>query len=1653
MNKVKINNYKQSVSSQIEEEDMKLHLVNNARLRCIRGSKNNECILSVSNTKLVNYNNSLVITENCCTFDDIADNNGKPELSYFGTCSSKGGDCKNKIDLDKWINLSISENDTEKVNGKEILTLNHILLCKQEGVIIPVTSGQDDSDSKLNALAALRERYYLRIARAVRRLSRGNGELLGHIIGGDPIDFNTGNFIFQKTDLQIWGQMPLFFGYTYQSLSSDAGVMGEGWAYNYEISLKLDKSKNEIELILGDHHAIYKEISRNLYEPVWSDGSVINKWEKGFVYQKKKEKFYFDCNGILLKQEDNMGNNRIFEYDNALMLKKISNNRKESLEYQYNAEGNLISVCDHTGRKVSMIYQYGKLIRLITVTGTERQFEYNEDGKLSGIYNPQGIKTVDNEYDSIGRVVKQKAPNGGIWELMYDKRTNRSYLKKPDGNRIYYQNDEQNRTIGIIDSEGVTRIGYNAEGLRKSYEDKMNNLTQFDYKNGKITHICNALRQDIWITYDKSGNMHKLTLENGGTIETNFNYDGKLEKVINQFGDITSVQYDNHGRVKSIQFFDGNILTLAYHANGTISEIRLPGDNITKFEYDRLNRLIEKKDFYENITSYLYDEKNRVIQIVNAENNIREYKYDERDNITCIKDYDGNIMGVSYDTHNHIVSIVDKSGNETKSKYNLKELIEEKIYPNGAKESYEYDDLNRLSKKINALSGEVTYLYDKNGNCVNMDISGHQFKYEYDSLNRIISVVDADGAKSEYQYDESGMISQIKDAMDNLLTVQHDLMGRIIKWTYGNENRTYEYNKVGQVTKMADQLGRKVEYYYKNGLLYHIVYPNGGNKWYEYDNNYNIKSCINQSGLTVNYIYDKLNRLLGWENNLDEKETFLYDQVGNVLCKTDAQDNTVNFRYTPIGKLSYVQDARKNEFQYEYDNMGNISTIQKVVSGQKQTTRFIRNVIGKPIKIIDAMGLHETYEYNNVGSLIKKVDKDGYNTQYCYTKGGNVENIYYYDGREVHYKYNSLKKLIEVNDWLGTTKIDRDKGRRILAIHDHKNRTVEYEYNKWGFQSAIVYPNGRKVRFEYDDSARLIRVYTDECSVRYSYDKIGYLSKQSYSNGTEMHYEYDLKGRWKNFKVSIGNRVYEEHRYIYDSRGNRIQSSKYREGMSKESGIFQYVYDEMNQLIQIKKDGIVNTSYMYDEMGNRIYKFDQGIEVKYHYNSKNQLIVEEQDNNIQEYVYDKRGNLIKVYQNNKIKYEYQYNAINQLSNISFPNGKIIYEYNGLGHRIRKVIKKEKDASQNICDYILDQKRGSYNLLQKIDGETTDFIWAGQIVSAAGKDGIIFYHNDEKNSPIRISDNSGHTIQRYEYGEFGEDITKNQGQMQPVGFTGYLYEQNGGNYITCSRGYMQDQGRFMSEDRYKGNLGEPISLNPYIYCFNQPDKYIDVDGNFPWIWIPIFGILLDGCGKQDEEDVDFSSLIPQPSEPDEPETAVPTPPTESAQTQPDVDINNNEGGYDLEEVKAGLKTLEGFDPTERDHTIGVGHDRSKHGEDCKCRELISQDGTITEENAEILLEYDIERLAPQNLNNLTSDQMAAIISLCFNAGTVKSGDYIYDLLKENNFTSEEVMNGFLRYVRDRKIVSAGIIRRRIAEFLYFLTGDMHMDFEVDSCWPD
>ena len=42
------------------------------------------------------------------------------------------------------------------------------------------------------------------------------------------------------------------------------------------------------------------------------------------------------------------------------------------------------------------------------------------------------------------------------------------------------------------------------------------------------------------------------------------------------------------------------------------------------------------------------------------------------------------------------------------------------------------------------------------------------------------------------------------------------------------------------------------------------------------------------------------------------------------------------------------------------------------------------------------------------------------------------------------------------------------------------------------------------------------------------------------------------------------------------------------------------------------------------------------------------------------------------------------------------------------------------------------------------------------------------------------------------------------------------------------------GRFISEDIIKGYMAIPATLNPYVYCWNRPFNFIDLDGKYPTI---------------------------------------------------------------------------------------------------------------------------------------------------------------------------------------------------------------------------
>ena len=100
----------------------------------------------------------------------------------------------------------------------------------------------------------------------------------------------------------------------------------------------------------------------------------------------------------------------------------------------------------------------------------------------------------------------------------------------------------------------------------------------------------------------------------------------------------------------------------------------------------------------------------------------------------------------------------------------------------------------------------------------------------------------------------------------------------------------------------------------------------------------------------------------------------------------------------------------------------------------------------------------------------------------------------------------------------------------------------------------------------------------------------------------------------------------------------------------------------------------------------------------------------------------------------------------------------------------------------------------------------------------------FYLNDNMASPRVKIDELGNVEKKYKFTSFGFGAAEKN-----IGFTGYQTEQNSNLLFAQARYYMPKIGRFISEDPHNEILTNPLSLNKYMYCYNNPLKFIDPTG--------------------------------------------------------------------------------------------------------------------------------------------------------------------------------------------------------------------------------
>ncbi len=1383
-------------------------------------------------------------------------------IPYFGMCelNKEGKLCKGYMQLKpSWSGYTVSSWSLEKLNGWTALTMDSFLLCTRGGTIKPVTSGQGDVQKTAWTECMLRF-----------------GRYLASIFGFDPINLNTGNFIYTKEDLFIHGITKLHFCMTYNSMEEhEGGSIGEGWRHNYEISLR-KTGEGLLTLYLGDGQRIpFRRCAGNVYEPAYGKPGLLKLEDGGCRYVTGAgHEYFFDQEGKIRHQKDRNGNTDIFLYDDKGRLTEVQGANGGRLYYHYNREGNLYRVCDHTGREVRLYYKYRVMYRFVNSLGYAYDYGYNENLRLESVATPRGVTGVFNRYDSANRVVRQTTPDGGEVELRYDDAGKCTYARDQRGHITAYGSDDRFRNVVTEHKDSREQFRYNDNDQLIFHEDGNGNQTRYQYdERGRLTGVTDALGRQQDYRYDREGRLLSYAIDGKEVFHNTYDEKGRLTATEDALGRARRLTYDEKGMPESIILPDGSSMKFSRDERGNILSATYPDGVMARYRYDELNRLTELIDAEGNTVCYQYDARDHLLSVTNKEGAVRRFSYDVSGRMTEVQDFDGGIYQITYDDMNRPESVRDKEGRVSSREYDLAGNVTAEIFPTGETASYEYDRENRLTKvRRMAEGGEeagivIDYTYDPAGNLLKAEAGDGKkvlsvTSYEYDALNRVVAVTDPAGGKTLYGYDRySGRVSSITDPMGNRRTYCYDAAGELTEETdiKGNATR-YTYDILGKLTSVTDGAGRTIKYnYLPGGRLEKVTYPDGRQTGYEYDSMGQIQKRTDNTGYSAAWYYDNMGRIQKVEGSDGQEKSFTYDKTGHVTSVTDALGNKTEYAYTPGGRLREIVDAMGSRTEYTYDMADRLVRVcQHGDLEADRTTEYVRNGLGQVICVRDAAGTEESYSYDALGRMTEKTDRDGLRTAYTYTPDGRTESILYDDGSKVEFRYTPLGQPDLVRDWLGETRIERNCYGEPVSITDHAGRTVRYEWGSMGERRCMAYPDGTTVKMQYDEllhQTGLTRSAAGEEDlwIRYKYDPMGRLCEKRSSGGYRSNFCYDKAGRLTELKHEDTAGILDRYCYEYDAAGNKAAIHKERRGLPEESGSYRYTYDGLQRLTSVERDGGLLRRYQYDPFGNRISMEDHehGASSEFSYDILNRLfeerryhspVVPESQDAYEciRYEYDNRGNLTGEYEGGTLLHGYAYNAMNRLERVWNREGKkAVYSYNGSGQRTAE----EKEGIRE--EYLLDLTRQYNNMLWlERDKKKQRFYWDSN-VSVMEEKGRKpqYYLQDEMGSVLRILYDNGNG-DRYGYDEFGRDAHvleqevktepsyTRQGAGQPFGYTGYRYDGVAGAYFAQAREYRPESGRFLAEDLARGSAMAPKTWNRYGYCWNNPTGFVDLNGKTP-----------------------------------------------------------------------------------------------------------------------------------------------------------------------------------------------------------------------------
>ena len=988
----------------------------------------------------------------------------------------------------------------------------------------------------------------------------------------DPVNLCTGNFIYENEDLVINGEIPLAFHRYYNSKDVVVSYMGKGFRHNYEIYLQKRED--------GKFVVTNKDGQQTIYDEIENDDTI--KIGNDCILQ-------FNEHGKIRRIENYNQIGIDFIYDSKNRLETAKTDHGDFLKYEYDEKNRLTHVTDHTGRQVSLSYNAKNYLSdVVMPEGGSLHYEYAKNGRIQSVENASGKTIVTAEYDQKFRVLHQDFPDGSSMDFSYDDKKRAVTQTERNQNKSVFLHDEKYRNTEVLYEDGTKeRFVYNDRNQKISSTDRNGNTTRMSYDNrGNLVQIIDAAKRRTNMTYDANGKLLSVSVNGRQRYRRFYDTKGNLIGQENLWGNTISFTNDEFGRPICAEYSDGSKKEIVYDTKGNIEKIINAVGGETKYQYDALNRVLATEDANGNITRFAYDKQNRIVKEINPEKNTKEYCYDEDGNLISCKDFDGYSIFMEYNEMGKMKTYTDKEGNRAEFFFDKMWLVNEIKVDGLSYFKCKYDKDGRMVEKTNRIGQTLKMERDAVGNkTAVMDEKGNRTEYFYTATNRVQKIRKPDGNEISFFYDKDGNLIQRTNEMGLSEVYTYDEFGRrTSKTNEANETVSVSYDFMSRPECIVYENGthKKLEYGL-NHQVSKVSYSSGNQMSYEYDKKGNLIRKINGNEEVTNITYDCMDRISSITNPVGGVRRYSYDAMGRVCVETDENGNETHYKYSPNGYLLETQDAKGASFKNEYNHLGQL--ISTYNNGQ--VTTYHRNEKGQITSIVDALGNEESYCYDSCGFVKEKKDKDGFLTSFSYKENGLLNEILYGNGQTVKFSYNALNQLEEVKDWNGKLRFTLDPLGRILATEDSDGQTVRYERGLGGQRTAMIYPDGKRLDYIYNEMAQLVKLQSPEGVFQYAYDQMGRLESKSYPNGLISTYSYNELGRIASIEHK-SETFYESFMYDYDMAGNKTRMTKNHSYDDSAKEVFDYQYDKLHQLTTVSHNGVLAREYAYDLSGNRI---------------------------------------------------------------------------------------------------------------------------------------------------------------------------------------------------------------------------------------------------------------------------------------------------------------------------------------------------------------------------------------------------------------------------------------------------------------------------------